>query len=1025
MYKRQAPRDGTAGTTTGGGTTARAAFGEPRSRGIDSDFIVFGYLQSEAQVFHQRWQSLTHVGSRFVGFDSLGNLTNASAFTGRSSYLKAGGAAEAAGVKVVLVLASFSDGNNGTIAAVMTNPARRANLIGQLVQVIASDGYAHGVSLDLEFSWGPAVRDGISDFCRELRAAMDSVDPRLELSIYTNAIYLSSQWDFDAQTGITPSIDYMLHSMYDWASGQTPRAISDFDNCLGSNRMHAYFNAGLPPEKFVPVVSAYSRRWSGTAAYGVSGSNPVSAGFTDGRFDTTLRPGFGPGLSNYVLGDEGAWYTWNDGIQRTRTFDSVESMEYKIRHALSVQDPSGTWSGRRLGGVGFWSLMWMAETTSVDPRTGSTVSRTRTYPHLYRLCEQVYAPPGRRRRILETFAGLDFRWRDPNESPDTRGDVDSNSSRTLVSVPGGDGNGLRFTYDFEGANGNRAVLAHEVLASPLAPGLRDWNAVLAHMPRNTRVSVRLENLNPTADFVLRMLVIDGAGELEASPAFSLNETGSQTIDWDLGDPSSVFAFSTAEPGIGSGDGALDSGAGTADMGFFGFAIEGDGAGQGAIVIDEIAAAPSLPDGARYVINEFRYADPATEFVEIYGPAGPIPPGLVLRVYDSNDGSVANTIPLIGTIADGGRGHGYFVVGDAGVPNVDASQAFFVLGDDLPSGNPGALQVFDAGRGLVYDSAVYEAFGGLGDLIRKETRGVTDEGWPWIGAAGNGRDEQGERYTLGRLPDGRDTDRNHEDFSFQRATPGEANGAQAGLPVEFDFESAMGQIFQTYDVPRRVAPTSVGLPPSPDGGLAWRCVDASGGGVIGAVLDANLGRNRGYRVSGEIYVPTSGEPAQAIAVGVAGSQGSTFFSDSPASSAYESGFWLIYQNRGGVGLGSGRSDHPGVWELVHATHDNMDGERTEALASRPAVLLGTTPGQWTRFEWTVLPFGPGPPTLVLLVGGQELYRGPVPEGARLSGAVQVGFRENHPGPPAAREGVWIDGLRVRSAGPLRARASEAR
>lgn len=999
--------------------TARSAFGQPRSRGIDEDFIVFGYLQSESQVFHQRWQSLTHVGSRFVGFDSLGNLTSASAFTGRSSYLKAGGAAEAAGVKVVLVLASFSDGNGGTIATVMTNPSRRANLIAQLVQVVANDSYAHGVSLDLEFSWGPAVRDGITDFCRELRAAMDAADPRLELSIYTNAIYSSSQWDFDALTGITPSIDYMLYSMYDWASGQTPRAISDFDNCLGSNRMHAYLNAGLPPEKFVPVVSAYSRRWNGTSAYGVGGSSPVSGGFTDAHFDTTLRPGFGPGLSNYVRGDEGAWYTWNDGVTRTRTFDSVESMEYKIRHALSVQDPAGTWSGRRLGGIGFWSLMWMAESTSVDPRNGSTVSRTRTYPQIYRLCEKVFGPPGRRSRILETFAGLDFRWRDPNESPDTTGDIDGNSARALVTVPGGDGNGLRFDYDFESANTNRAVLAHEILASPLAPAVRDWNATLAHLSVDSRVTVQLENLVSSSDYVLRMLAVDSAGELEASPAFSLLDTGPMSLHWDLADPASVFPFSTAEPGIGSGDGVLDSLPGAADIGFFGFVIEGDGAAIGSLVIDEIGAEPSPAQGARYVINEFRYADPASEFVEIYGPAGPIPLGMVLRVYDPADGSVANTIPLIGSIADEGRGFGFFVVGDVSVPNVDASQAFFDLGDDLPGGGAGSLQVLDSSTGVVHDSVVYEAFGGLGDLIRRGTLGVTDEGWPWMGGAGTGGDEQGAAYTLGRLPDGSDSDRNHADFSFQRATPGAANGVRAPLRYGLDFESATDLIFQTYGTPRRVSPVGSGLPESPGGGLAWRCVDASGGGVIGVVGDGNLGKKYGYSVSGDIYVPRNSEPAQAIAVGVAGSQGSTFFTGTAADqSAYESGFWLIYQNRSGVGLANGRLDHPGVWELVHATHDNMDGDRTQALASRPGILLGATPGEWTRFEWTVLPFGPGPPTLVVAVGGQELYRGPVPEGATLNGAVQVGFRENHPGAPAPGEGTWVDSLRIAPAGPLR-------
>ncbi|MEM8712617.1 MAG: hypothetical protein AAGG01_16830, partial [Planctomycetota bacterium] len=128
--------------------------------GVDPDFIVFGYLQSETQVFHQRWHALTHVGSRFVNFDAQGNLTNLGAFTQRSSYLRAGGAAEAAGVKVILVLANFDDAAGGSLERVMTSGARRTNLVNQLVAALAADSYSHGISLDLEFSWGPAVRDG-------------------------------------------------------------------------------------------------------------------------------------------------------------------------------------------------------------------------------------------------------------------------------------------------------------------------------------------------------------------------------------------------------------------------------------------------------------------------------------------------------------------------------------------------------------------------------------------------------------------------------------------------------------------------------------------------------------------------------------------------------------------------------------------------------------------------------------------------------------------------------------------------
>ncbi|MCP4807282.1 MAG: hypothetical protein GY884_18200, partial [Proteobacteria bacterium] len=110
------------------GAPARAASPVPttvRAARLADDAIVFGYLQSETQVYHLRWHALTHVGSRFVGFDGDGRLTGTSAFTGRSSYLRAGGAAEAAGVRFVLVLANFDDDPGGDIERVMTSASRR------------------------------------------------------------------------------------------------------------------------------------------------------------------------------------------------------------------------------------------------------------------------------------------------------------------------------------------------------------------------------------------------------------------------------------------------------------------------------------------------------------------------------------------------------------------------------------------------------------------------------------------------------------------------------------------------------------------------------------------------------------------------------------------------------------------------------------------------------------------------------------------------------------------------------------
>ena len=1001
------------------GRAKSVRMGEPA---IGKDFIVFGYAQSENQIMHTRWHCLTHIGCRFIYFDSDGHLTSKVRFTDRSSYLKAGGAAQAAGVKVIMVVTNFDDDSGGDIEMVMTNPARRAVLIQEIVSMLEADSYSHGVSMDLEFSWGSTIRDGITAFMRELRTALDNADPNYELSIYTNAIYKSSQWDFDATTGITPHIDYMMYSMYDWGSSYTPHAISDFNNCLGSTRMPAYLSDGLPPEKFVPTVSAYSRRWGGTNSYNVAGSSRTSQGFTDGLYDTTLNPNNGgPHTSHYVRGDEGAWYTWNTGdTDYAATWDSPESMEYKIRHALSMQDPAGGWNGRRLGGVGFWSLYWMAETSSYDPRTSSSVSRTRTYPHIYQLCQEIYAKPGQERFLIDGFEGLDPRWRDPNESPDTTGDTNSDSYRSLVAAPGGAGapsstvNAVQVGFDFESSGANRVFFGHEVLASNLATSIPDIHAVAAHFDSTTKVSASLYTASAYSGYQVRMLVMDGDRELERSDPYSLNSTGWRTMEWDLTDPGEINAYTTGEPAFKNGDGTLDTaGDGARDIGFVGFLIEGSGVRVGAVILDEVAYEHQNPGGKNYVINEFRYDAANAEFVEIYGPAGALPGGFQLRFYDSSDGSVAKSVSLGGqTIPNDGGGFGFLTVGDPGVSQVDSTAGFSAAVDDIPNVNPSALQLYDPSTGCVYDSVVYEAFGGLGDLIRQQTHGVTGCGYPWLGQIARGTDAASQPYTKGRYPDGANTWINSKDFSFMTASPGAANGGAVALGTTFTFSSAPAGAFQTFES-FRVGPSAVGS--SAGGGNVHRCVDTSGGGVISVLGDAALGSNgKGYRVQGEIYIPASAEPAQAIAVGFCGSQGSVFFAGDSDAFGYENGYWLIYENAGGVGLADGRADHPDVFEFVHATHDNRDGLPVVLLGSKTRSAVGASAGAWTTFLLEIDPEADNPSErLTARINGVAVYRGAIPPEGPISGAFQVGFRENHTGTPAAGEGTWIDTVRISS------------
>ncbi|MBN1478497.1 hypothetical protein JXA47_17220, partial [Candidatus Sumerlaeota bacterium] len=311
-------------------------------------------------------------------------------------------------------------------------------------------------------------------------------------------------------------------------------------------------------------------------------------------------------------------------------------------------------------------------------------------------------------------------------------------------------------------------------------------------------------------------------------------------------------------------------------------------------------------------------------------------------------------------------------------------------------------------GCVYDSVVYEAFGGLDDLIRRETLGVTDEGWPWIGRCGYGTDSGGAPYTMARYPDGNDTDINSADFSSMAATPGAANGDAFTIPVTFNFNSAPAGAIQTFQA-FSVGASGVGA--SPSGGNVHRCVDTTGGGVISFIGDASLGSSgTGYNVEGEIYIPSGAEPGQAVAVGFCGSQGTTFFSTSRDANSYEDGYWLIYENVGGLGLDDGRPDHAGTFEFVTASHDNMDGNPVDLLGSATTGAVGITAGNWTTFRLSINPGGPAGQQLLAQINGSDVFRGDIPADGRTSGAVTVGFRE-FDATVNSNEGTWIDNLTI--------------
>ena len=1005
----------------------KPVFPEAVTHTADPNFIVFGYHPSYRDGYesHYRWHAITHIGYCFVEFDSTAAIHTTS-WDNRPDAFKAGGAAQANGVKVVLVLLS-QDFNETHLNTVMQSASLRNTLINNVVAEVNSDSYCQGVSLDFELSWGIATRDGITLFCQGLNNSLKALTPPRELSLYVNPSYSSTRHNIP---GLEPHLDYMLFSCYPWAGSwsSTVNAISDAYSFI--RQANNYIDAGMPPNKVVLSISAYGYRWyTSSPTYGATiDSNIGSMGFITGMYDTTLEPEYGgPYTNNYERSDETGWYTFNDGATRVHVWDDDESLEYKLRLAKSWQDPDEVNNGTRLRGVAFWELGWLTKGTSYDPITDTLVIKTRTYGQLYQLCEEIFSPPGDINYLFEKFEGpdsqRDFRWRDPNESPDTTG-AHTDSSRSVQTAPAGSGkptnsdNAIQVYFDFENSSGNKIFFRHEILNDNIDTSITDKNSAKAYFDTTTKITAYMyvSGIGYSGRQV-RMVVMDANRQLEMSNPYSLATPGWRLLEWDLTDLAQINAYTTSEPAFTNGNGVLNTaGSGAKDIAFIGFIIEGGGTGSGTVYFDELSYTHSNPDGKNYIINEFRYNGVANEFVEIYGPAEAIPLGFQLRVFDSTDGS-ATTFNISGAITDDGGGYGFFVVGDLEVPYVDFTPTGFSASDDnIPYTDPSAIQLYNSITGGVYDSVVYEAYGGLDNLIREQTLGVTQNGYPWLGEIASGTNVSGEPYTKGRYPDGNDTHINYNDFSFMPASPGLSNGntVSVSLGPTYNFDATIPtKAFKTFEAFSVQNPIPSGIPESPNKGNVHRCVDTTGGGVISVIGDAALGYDgNGYFVSGEIYIPTSTDSAQAIAIGICGHQGSNFFSTSAEdSSSYESGYWLIFENKSGVGLNDGRDDHPDVFEFVYATNDNMDGEKVALLGSKSLALTGASAGAWTTFYFKIDPNAASGNRLIAQIKGVDIYRGNIPSGGPISGAFQIGFRENHAGNPASNEGTWIDNISI--------------
>ena len=1003
--------------------TGLSAFGAGKPA-IDPDRVVFGYIQSEGMLEQVRWNALTHVAALFSGLSSTGSV-NFTGFNSRHAALKAGGAAQAAGVKVIMCVQSFDDSTGGVIEQVMTNATKRQTLVTSIVNAIAADGYCAGVNFDFEFSWGSSsntsIRDGIALFLQTLRSQLPATK---EISFYVNASYNQYQWP---GTALGTYCDYVLQSGYDYGSGRTAHAITDQNS--NESALAGWFAGGVPPEKMVYTLSAYGRRWYNANTYNQTQpdnpKNVASQGFTDGLYNTTIRTSNGgPFATNYVTGDETMWYTYNNGTSNSITVnDTEQSLGYKMRSTLSFP-ATGSYAGRKMKGVGFWSLMWFAETGSVDPFSGTNSigdNYTRTYPHIYQLSEEIFAPAGTSKYVFNKFEAQDPRWDGfTNADAANRRSADNlnvnyaSTARAIAASPSGAGapadstNAMKLDFAFSASPG-KLFFRHELLRSDLDTVVNDIHAADAKFSALNAINANVHvGGSGYSGVTVRLVVFDANRQLEASPAFPLTTAGWNTLTWDMTNTTAgnVTGLTTAEPAFLSGNGTLNTSvAGARDIGFVGFLVErSGGSASGTVYLDELSYEPRQPSGFAYQINEFRNSNSSQEFVEITGTTGAFPANLELRFYSAVDGSYT-AVPLSGqTLPVDGK----FVVGDTAVPNVDYVPAGWGAADNIARsgtarGNAGGIQLIDSASGAVYDSVTYRAMIGLGDLVRAETFGVTNEGSGWLGDTGTGTAEE----TFGRYPDGTDTNMNEGDFALLPPTPGTANGSTINeiTGATFDFASvpsaavafkrskrSEGCTASRYEHHKHRAgtyfgwwiPQAAGCRPTSEI-QAWADLAVTmSKGRSGFLRQRTLHRLWPYRHCGR--------------------QGTSFFPTTlGGGNGYEDGYWLIYEN-GTVNLNDGQANHAGAFQFVLANNNNMQSTRTLALGTNKTLAnLGSinpgTTGIWVPFRLSINPSASDVNgRLLAQINGVDVYRGSIPDGGPTSGAFQwgvvTGRNDNH-------------------------------
>jgi spore germination protein YaaH len=303
---------------------------------------VFGYLPYWVYNTYPNlnYNLLTTIAYFGANIDASGNITN------DHDWPAAGliNTAHANGVRVVLTAILF---NSDDLDALLSNPARRSNLVNNLLNSVQAAG-ADGVNIDFEGVRG-GQRDNLTAFMTELANTFHNTIPGSFITIFTPAVDWNSAFDYNALAQVTDGLVIQGYD-YHWGGGPTAGP-----NAPLTGTRWGFFNVTWTvndylsktngnAEKLIQTVPFYGFEW------------PT---MDDGLESQTTGPGTAifysvayPNAQTYGrLWDaesQTPWYKYNDGSWHQGWYDDSLSLALKFEFIKS----------KNLKGTGIWALSY-------------------------------------------------------------------------------------------------------------------------------------------------------------------------------------------------------------------------------------------------------------------------------------------------------------------------------------------------------------------------------------------------------------------------------------------------------------------------------------------------------------------------------------------------------------------------------------------------------------------------------------------------------------------------------------------